>query len=254
MPAEGAASSSIQSTLPQTEGNRGHDERLGQGSIRAVGQCIRAVEGLGRARESGRSAGAGREDSGMQELAFAAFPRRQWRQIWSTNPLERVNKEIKRRTDVVGVFPNSATLLRLAGSVLIEQHDEWEAGERRYFSEASMLELATMNNPIEVIDVAVTLPELAAASTKTTDPHGVENLHHSAGRDPMIPISATIHERSLTDFVAHPQPSPSALPGVEIGGEAANVLWGMRNAIPGGSWPYRVQRPRHPLSSGPCRP
>jgi putative transposase len=66
-------------------------------------------------------------------LAFAEFPRRHWRQIWSTNPLERVNKEIKRRTDVVGVFPNPAALLRLAGSVLIEQNDEWEAGERRYF-------------------------------------------------------------------------------------------------------------------------
>ena len=86
-----------------------------------------------------------------------------WRQIWSTNPLERVNKEVKRRTDVVGVFPNTAALLRLAGAVLIEQHDEWEAGERRYFSEASMLELATMNNPVEVIDEAVILPELAAA-------------------------------------------------------------------------------------------
>jgi transposase-like protein len=96
-------------------------------------------------------------------LAFAAFPRRHWRQIWSTNPLERVNKEIKRRTDVVGVFPNPAALLRLAGSVLIEQHDEWEAGERRYFSEASMLELATMNNPVEVIKEAVILPELTAA-------------------------------------------------------------------------------------------
>ena len=96
-------------------------------------------------------------------LAFAAFPRRHWRQIWSTNPLERVNKEIKRRTDVVGVFPNPAALLRLAGSVLIEQHDEWEAGERRYFSTASMLELATMNNPAHTLDEAVILPELAAA-------------------------------------------------------------------------------------------
>ena len=96
-------------------------------------------------------------------LAFAGFPRRHWRQIWSTNPLELVNKEIKRRTDVVGVFPNAAALLRLAGAVLVEQHDEWEAGERRYFSEASMLELVTMNNPIEVIDEAVILPELTAA-------------------------------------------------------------------------------------------
>jgi len=96
-------------------------------------------------------------------LAFAGFPRRHWRQIWSTNPLERVNKEIKRRTDVVGVFPNPAALLRLSGSVLIEQHDEWEAAERRYFSEASMLELTTMNKPIEVLNEAVMLPELAAA-------------------------------------------------------------------------------------------
>lgn len=96
-------------------------------------------------------------------LAFASFPQRHWRQIWSTNPLERVNKEIKRRTDVVGVFPNPAALLRLAGAVLVEQHDEWEAGDRRYFSESSMLELKTMNNPVEVIDEAVILPELTAA-------------------------------------------------------------------------------------------
>ena len=61
------------------------------------------------------------------------------------------------------MFPNSAALLRLAGSVLIEQHDEWEAGERRDFSESFMIELATMNNPIEVIDEAVILPEVAAA-------------------------------------------------------------------------------------------
>ncbi len=96
-------------------------------------------------------------------LAFSAFPHRHWRQIWSTNRLERVNKEIKRRTDVVGVFLNAAALLRLAGSVLIEQHDEGEAGERRYFSSSSVLELTTMHNPIEIIDEAVILPELAAA-------------------------------------------------------------------------------------------
>jgi transposase-like protein len=57
-------------------------------------------------------------------LAFISFPSGHWKQIWSTNPLERLNKEIKRRTDVVGVFPNPAALLRLAGSVLVEAHDE----------------------------------------------------------------------------------------------------------------------------------
>ena len=70
--------------------------------------------------------------------AFADFPAPHWRKIWSTNPLERVNKEIKRRTDVVGVFPNSAALLRLAGSVLVETHDEWQVSGRRYLSESSM--------------------------------------------------------------------------------------------------------------------
>ena len=81
-------------------------------------------------------------------LAFSSFPQSHWTKIWSNNPLERVNAEIKRRTRVVGIFPNDASALRLITAVCVEQHDEWIASERRYLSEQSMAQLASTTTEI----------------------------------------------------------------------------------------------------------
>lgn len=79
-------------------------------------------------------------------LAYLAFPSEHWRQVWSTNPLERLHKEVKRRTDVAGIFPNSAAVVRLVGMLLAEQHDEWQVG-RKYFSAESLAKLADPAHP-----------------------------------------------------------------------------------------------------------
>ena len=76
-----------------------------------------------------------------EDFVYLHFPQEHWRKIWSTNPLERLNKEIKRRTNVVGIFPNDAAIIRLVGSQLLEQQEEWQLERRRFFSEATMAKI-----------------------------------------------------------------------------------------------------------------
>ena len=104
-------------------------------------------------------------DAADDVLAFTAFPIGHWKKIWSTNPLERVNKEIKRRTDVVGVFPNPEALLRLAGAVLVETHDEWGVTDRRYLSENSMKTITIVTKEV------------------ATPPHSRHSQNSKASRD-----------------------------------------------------------------------
>jgi Transposase, Mutator family len=111
-------------------------------------------------------------EAGPDLTAFADYPRAHWKKIWSTNPLERLNREVKRRADVVGVFPNPAALERLAGAILAEHHNEWNVqDERRYLSEASMAELYP----------ASSTHELPLHSTRSRPPR------HSRTRQPAAP-------------------------------------------------------------------
>ena len=125
----------------------------------AAAQLARVVEQL---EEKYSDASTMLEEAGPDITAYASFPTAHWCQIWSNNPQERLNREIRRRSDVVGIFPNRASVIRLVGAVLSEQHDEWQVS-RRYMSAESIA--LDMRPPLTALESATeeVMPALMAS-------------------------------------------------------------------------------------------
>ena len=151
-------------------------------------------------------------------LAFTGFPKEIWRQIWSNNPQERLNREIRRRTDVVGIFPDRDALIRLVGAVLAEQHDEWTEGRRYLGLDVLARSRLTLAPDTTGGDPSQRPP--GAQRLTTTEDHALTAKHHARGLDlarirrlrgrhgrTWHPLRRFISKCGTTEWVPGPLPS-----------------------------------------------
>jgi hypothetical protein len=144
------------------------------------------------------------DDASEDLLSHLHFPPEHRRRLHSTNPLEKLHKEVKRRTHVVGIFPNRAALLRLVGTLLAEQDDEWQVADRRYFSVGSMQRIGELEGG----EVQTEL--LSADRMRASDGDG--NLHHLTGHDPLAGQQETsrVPPQLLDRFACSPDPTSNS--------------------------------------------